>query len=154
RWMVLFIWLPERMRSLILRRDNQARAGRGPTKGIGRGPRMGLNHPDYEREVRIPSDTREAFRFQNELVDELERLEFSCEARNAIRLALEEALVNAVKHGNQLDPEKQVHVRYTLNTTEFAIEIRDEGQGFEPEEVPDPTAPEFLERPCGRGLLL
>jgi serine/threonine-protein kinase RsbW len=113
-----------------------------------------MGKPQYEHDVRLPSDTKAAFRFQNELLAKLERHRYSSESLTGIRLALEEALVNAVKHGNQLDPQKSVHVRYTLDEYEFAIEIRDEGDGFDPDDVPDPTAPENLERPCGRGLLL
>jgi serine/threonine-protein kinase RsbW len=72
----------------------------------------------------------------------------------SIELALEEALVNAIKHGNQLDPSKRVYVRYEITADRFDIRIEDEGPGFNPCDVPDPTAPENLERPCGRGLLL
>jgi serine/threonine-protein kinase RsbW len=72
----------------------------------------------------------------------------------AIKLALEEGLVNAIKHGNKLDPKKYVHVEYSVSPEKFEIRIRDEGPGFDPCCVPDPLAPENLERPCGRGLLL
>jgi serine/threonine-protein kinase RsbW len=72
----------------------------------------------------------------------------------AVRLALEEALVNAVKHGNQGDPGKEVRVRYHLTAERLLVEIEDEGAGFDPADVPDPLEPENLERTCGRGLLL
>ena len=72
----------------------------------------------------------------------------------AIRLAVEEALVIAIKHGNQMDRGKKVHVTYHVHADRFDVLITDEGPGFDPEDVPDPTAPENLERPCGRGLLL
>ena len=71
-----------------------------------------------------------------------------------IKLANEEALVNAIKHGNQMDRAKSVRIRYTLRAERFEIHITDEGHGFEPADVPDPTAVENLERPCGRGLML
>lgn len=72
----------------------------------------------------------------------------------AIKLALEEALVNAIKHGNQLDRAKTVRVAFRVGRDRFDVQITDEGPGFDPGDVPDPTAPENLERPCGRGLLL
>ena len=72
----------------------------------------------------------------------------------AVKLAVEEALVNAIKHGNQLDPDKRVRVRYAVDGETFQIHITDEGPGFNPDDVPDPTLPENLERCCGRGLLL
>jgi serine/threonine-protein kinase RsbW len=71
-----------------------------------------------------------------------------------IKLALEEALVNAIKHGNQFDRSKKVYVSYRLLTDRFEVAIRDDGPGFDPTDVPDPTAVENLERPCGRGLML
>lgn len=72
----------------------------------------------------------------------------------AIKMAVEEALVNAIKHGNQMDPDKTVTVSYSLHPERFEVRITDQGPGFNPADVPDPTAPENLERPCGRGLLL
>ena len=71
-----------------------------------------------------------------------------------IRLSLEEAIVNAVKHGNRQDSAKCVHIRFQASACQFMIEIRDEGKGFDPEAVPDPLAPGNLERPGGRGVFL
>jgi serine/threonine-protein kinase RsbW len=79
---------------------------------------------------------------------------FSAREQRDLRLALEEAVVNGIKHGNGGDPSKQVRLRYRVSGREALAEVRDEGPGFDPEAVPDPTAPENLERPCGRGLLL
>jgi serine/threonine-protein kinase RsbW len=72
----------------------------------------------------------------------------------AVRLALEEALVNAVKHGNRGDPAKEARLRYFVNLEVVLLEVEDEGAGFDPTNVPDPLAPENLERPSGRGLFL
>jgi serine/threonine-protein kinase RsbW len=72
----------------------------------------------------------------------------------AIRLVLEEGLVNALKHGNGDDPAKQVELRFRLDDEMIVVEVEDEGYGFHPENVPDPLAPENMERPTGRGLLL
>lgn len=72
----------------------------------------------------------------------------------AIKLSLEEALVNAVKHGNKLDPAKHVRVHYRVCSQRMDVTIEDEGPGFNPAELADPTADENLERCCGRGILL
>ena len=72
----------------------------------------------------------------------------------AIKLALEEGLVNAIKHGNKYDKAKTVRVVSEINENEASFTITDEGPGFQINEVPDPTADENLERPCGRGLML
>jgi serine/threonine-protein kinase RsbW len=111
-------------------------------------------HAPQTTKVTFASDLAEARRVQDEIEEALHSVEYGDRDVFCIKLALEEALVNAVKHGNQMDPEKSVHVAYTISPERFEIIIRDEGPGFNPAEVPDPTAPENLERPCGRGLLL
>jgi len=72
----------------------------------------------------------------------------------AIKLALEEALTNAIKHGNRCDPDKSVTVRYAVTPDVLVVLVRDEGQGFSPDEVPDPTAADRLNVPNGRGIML
>jgi serine/threonine-protein kinase RsbW len=71
-----------------------------------------------------------------------------------IHLAVEEALANAIKHGNKLDTSKRVEVACRISPERFRIEITDEGPGFNPADVPDPTEPEQLEAPSGRGIML
>jgi serine/threonine-protein kinase RsbW len=71
-----------------------------------------------------------------------------------VRLALEEALVNAIKHGNRGDPTKEARLRFHVNPEFVFLEVEDDGAGFDPALVPDPLAPENLERPSGRGLFL
>lgn len=105
-------------------------------------------------ETSIPSDLAEARRVQDEIEEALISAKYSDRDIFSIKLALEEALVNAIKHGNQMDPEKQVNVWYSITGDRFEVRITDDGPGFNPQDVPDPTAPENLERPCGRGLLL
>ena len=78
----------------------------------------------------------------------------SPEVAFAVRLALEEALSNAYRHGNAEDPTKSITLRYELDARRLVVEIEDEGTGFQPEAVPDPTATENLERPSGRGIML
>jgi serine/threonine-protein kinase RsbW len=72
----------------------------------------------------------------------------------AIKLALEEALVNAVKHGNKLDPAKVVKVQYHVTEQRADITIEDQGPGFNPAGLPNPTDDENLEKCSGRGILL
>jgi serine/threonine-protein kinase RsbW len=105
-------------------------------------------------DVRIPSDHAEARRLQEDIEKHLHARRTSDQEIFSVRLALEEALVNAIKHGNQMDRDKQVHIAYRFLADRFEIRITDEGGGFDPLDVPDPTAVENLERPCGRGLML
>ena len=104
--------------------------------------------------VEIPSDPAEARRVQEEIERQLQATLFNEREIFSIKLALEEALVNAIKHGNQFDRSKKVRIAYTVERERFDISISDEGRGFDPADVPDPTAIENLERPCGRGLML
>jgi len=72
-----------------------------------------------------------------------------------LQLALEEGLANAVKHGNQLNPAKLVKVEcQLLDDCMIRVTIEDEGAGFNPEEVPDPTDFANLDKPSGRGIVL
>jgi serine/threonine-protein kinase RsbW len=105
-------------------------------------------------DVVIASDPAEARRVQDQIEQLLQESNAHTHDVFSIKLALEEALVNAIKHGNQMDRSKKVHISYRLHADRFEIHIADEGPGFDPSDVPDPTAFENLERPCGRGLML
>ena len=105
-------------------------------------------------EITIPSDLAEARRIQCLIEEALQAAAYSEHDIFSIKLALEEALVNAIKHGNQMDPDKRVFVTYRITAERFEVRITDEGNGFNPEDVPDPTLDDNIERPCGRGLLL
>jgi serine/threonine-protein kinase RsbW len=109
-------------------------------------------HPAVEQV--IPSDPAEARRIQADIEQLLK--DHHCGERDvfAVKLAIEEALINAIKHGNQMDRAKKVFVTYRLGPGNFEVHITDEGTGFDPQDVPDPCAPENLERPSGRGLML
>lgn len=97
-------------------------------------------------------------RFENiELVqvvlrDSLERLGMDEDARHWIDVAVREAVANAIKHGNRQDPGKRVQVDFAVLAGEVVITIRDEGEGFHPEALGDPLAPENLVKPSGRGI--
>lgn len=71
-----------------------------------------------------------------------------------VEMALQESLSNAIRHGNQLDEAKQVHVACKASPERFWLQVRDEGPGFDPNHVPDCTADENLQCPGGRGITL
>ena len=71
-----------------------------------------------------------------------------------VHLAMEEALSNALKHGNGGDRSKHVRIRCCMSSDKVEIEITDEGRGFDPSAIPDPTAPENIHKPGGRGVKL
>lgn len=102
----------------------------------------------------IPSETGAGRRVLDQLLERLEFDGWNGSEIHAIHLAMEEALVNAIRHGNRSDSTKLVHVLCKLADRFFWTEIRDEGPGFNPDQIPDPTDPERLEIPSGRGLML
>lgn len=71
-----------------------------------------------------------------------------------VTMAVREAVVNAVLHGNEYDPARHVAVGIENTGTDLVFTIADEGKGFNPEAVPDPLAPENLLRGTGRGIFL
>lgn len=115
---------------------------------------MADEHWTWQTDRSIPSEAGAGRRIQEELVRHMEAAGWSQHERFSVRLAMEEAVVNAIAHGNRYDTAKQVHVRCWVQPELVRIEVRDEGPGFDPACVPDPTDPERLQCPCGRGLML
>ena len=74
------------------------------------------------------------------------------EIKNNLSLSLSEAASNAMVHGNKLDPKKYVDIKITVSDDKIKVVIKDEGNGFDPSSVPDPTAPENLLKDSGRGI--
>ncbi len=69
-----------------------------------------------------------------------------------IALAVREAFINAVKHGNDNDAAKKIEVEFETNASRFIVRVRDEGEGFDWDRPADPLAEENISRPCGRGI--
>lgn len=91
---------------------------------------------------------------EDDLLAECQKHHFPEQDIFSIKLALEEALVNACKHGNKMDPCKCVSVSYRITDQRADVTIEDQGCGFNPAELPDPTMDENLEMTHGRGILL
>jgi len=72
----------------------------------------------------------------------------------AVRLALQEAVINAVKHGHGNDPRKRARIWWVVSASAVRLVVEDDGAGFDPDRVPDPCLPENIDRPGGRGLLI
>ena len=71
-----------------------------------------------------------------------------------ILVALTEAVTNAILHGNKGNPEKKVDIICDSNGNYLTFTVKDEGDGYDPSNLPDPTAPENIEKPSGRGVFL
>jgi serine/threonine-protein kinase RsbW len=108
----------------------------------------------FEREWTL-RDQRDAIEtVQRAVAEALDAHGYGEAAAFAIRLALEEALVNGFRHGNRGDPAKSVTVRCTMDEHRVEFLVEDEGEGFDPGSIPDPTADENIEIPSGRGIML
>lgn len=90
----------------------------------------------------------------DQVLSKLEENDFGKDDIFAVHLALEEAFLNAVKHGNKMDSSKEVKIDYSVDFDKVEISMTDEGDGFEPSSVADPRYGEDLYKPGGRGLLL
>ena len=104
--------------------------------------------------LQIPSVVAEIRHVQDFILQKITEAGFDSDCCFAIRLALEESLINAVRHGNCLDPARSVLVKFDINKSCARITVKDEGQGFDPAKVPDPTTEENLSKPRGRGIML
>lgn len=108
----------------------------------------------WTREIALPSQRGASRQVTDELLEQLGVHGWSPSDIFAIHLAAEEAIVNAIVHGNKLDPAKRVNVSCEVTPELARIRITDEGDGFDPGQVPDCTADDRLEMPGGRGVML
>jgi serine/threonine-protein kinase RsbW len=115
---------------------------------------MAAANGKFPLQFTIPSVPAAIHDVHKRIMDEVERHHYGEQSAFAIRLALEEGLMNAVKHGNKLDASKTVHVEAKVTPKQTEIVIEDQGAGFERKDVPDPCAEENLLKCSGRGLLL
>jgi serine/threonine-protein kinase RsbW len=77
---------------------------------------------------------------------------FEDETTDYMAVAVRESVVNAMKHGNAQDESKRVEIQFTLLDKALEVQVKDQGKGFEPDDVPDPLAPENLLKAYGRGI--
>jgi len=115
---------------------------------------MSEEHWIWRSDHVISSDTGAGRRVLEEVLDQLKAQHWVPRDIFAVHLAMHEALVNAIVHGNKLAPDKHVHISCRIAPCLVRIEIADEGNGFDPTNVPDPTDPDRLESPTGRGVML
>jgi serine/threonine-protein kinase RsbW len=108
----------------------------------------------YDRRIVINDRREDVESLQQSLLSEMSRRSYDETSCFAIRLGLEEALSNAFRHGNKGDPAKSVTVALRVDPAEVTIEVEDQGEGFDPAAVPDPTENENIEIPSGRGIVL
>ena len=105
-------------------------------------------------ELTIPSSLE-----QIEAVEELaenaaDQMGFSEDERDSLAIAVTEAVNNAILHGNGQDASKKVRIKFLFQESQLTVRIKDEGVGFNPDQVSDPLAPENLLKESGRGIFI
>jgi serine/threonine-protein kinase RsbW len=113
-----------------------------------------LTHVHEKIEFELPSDLSLMNGVLQYLLDRVSRLGLIKPERSNLFIALDEAFVNAVKHGNKNDPQKLVRITAELSPKEACFTVEDEGSGFDIKDIPDPCDPANLFKTSGRGVLL
>jgi len=111
-----------------------------------------LPEPFYE--IEIESDPNNLITIEEFVNYFAKDLGLSDEQLSVLLLAVTEAATNAIIHANKCDPSKLVKIHAQINDSKLIIKIKDEGKGFDPSKIPDPTEPENLLKDSGRGVYL
>ena len=118
------------------------------------GSSNGIGTP-HELEIELPNDLRAIEQSVEVVLDRGRQVGFNADRlRLNLRVGLTEALANAMLYGNGQDPRKRVYVEARLSRDHISIRVTDEGRGFDPGSIPDPTLPDRIARSCGRGIFL
>ena len=108
----------------------------------------------WTKEHTFPSDMGAAHDLIGEVMGAVRANQWSEKDLFALELVFEEVLTNAVKHGNNSDPSKNVRFDCKLNQNKVCVRVEDEGTGFDPHSIPDPREPDNQMVVSGRGVLL
>jgi serine/threonine-protein kinase RsbW len=111
-------------------------------------------HWTWQCDQVIPSDAVVGRQLLDDVLRQLESQHWGHHDIFGVHLALDEALINAIYHGNAHDEKKRVRFACRVSPERIHVEITDEGPGFDPDALPDPTTPCRIGRPGGRGVLL
>lgn len=104
--------------------------------------------------IQIPAISENIRMIESFIDNSKEKFHLDEDLYGNIMIAVTEAVNNAIKHGNKSNSEKNVTLTLTLTESEIKFKVEDQGPGFDHHNLPDPTAPENLEKPSGRGIFL
>ena len=105
-------------------------------------------------QFKINNDIKKIKQISNKILECLSSKQLSEDFKFDVRLACEEAIINAIKYGNKSNPNKSVNIDCHISQEAVAISIKDEGEGFDYKNLPDPTEDQNLFKNGGRGLFL
>ena len=104
--------------------------------------------------IQVPSIGENIRMIESFIDNAKERFELDDDIYGNIMIAVTEAVNNAIKHGNSNDKSKNVQLSLSLNESLIKFVVKDEGKGFDFQNLPDPTSPENIEKIGGRGIFL
>lgn len=107
-----------------------------------------------DQKMKISSSTENMRLVERMIEDVCDLFEVGEDNFGNILIAVTEAVNNAIQHGNKMDPAKNIHISFKSDNNQIAFKVQDEGNGFDYTRIPDPTSPENLEKPHGRGIFL
>jgi serine/threonine-protein kinase RsbW len=102
----------------------------------------------------VEDSPKRRHKLTEEVLDAMRARDYPDGALFSVQLALEEAMINAICHGNKMNNSKKLVLRYDVDDERVMVQVEDQGRGFDYKNLPDPCAPENLERPAGRGVML
>ena len=107
-----------------------------------------------DQKMKISSKSENIILIERMIEDVCDLFEVGEDHFGNILIAVTEAVNNAIQHGNRFDPSKNINISFKSKDKQIAFMVQDEGSGFDYTKVPDPTAPENIEKPHGRGIFL
>ena len=104
--------------------------------------------------IKLPSD-RKSVEKAVKLAEKVARkMKLISQEQDNLAIAVSEAVTNAVVHGNKLNSEKEAVMDIITKDNEIIVKVKDQGNGFKPDKLPDPLAPENIAKECGRGVFI
>ena len=113
-----------------------------------------MDSVNIEETLVLESEMNSISQVEKRIDAQAQMLNIDDEVYGKYMLSVVECVNNAIVHGNKMDKNKKVTMHYHISNTKIEVTVSDEGDGFDPDSLPDPTAEENLERDCGRGIFL
>ena len=107
-----------------------------------------------DQKMKISSKSENMILVERMIEDVCDLFEVGEDNFGNILIAVTEAVNNAIQHGNKYDPAKHIQISFKSSKNQISFVVQDEGSGFDFTKIPDPTSPENIEKPHGRGIFL
>lgn len=113
-----------------------------------------MNTINLDETLDLVSEMDSISKVEKTVDSQLQMLSIDDDVYGRYMVSVVECVNNAIVHGNKQDPNKKVHVHFHITNDCIEVTVKDEGEGFDPDSLPDPTAEENITKECGRGIFL